>query len=197
MGWVTRRCHRARKWESLEERDLPGVRTGTDLLLGASLVAYMVKNLPAVQVTWVPSLGGEDPLETGMAAHSSILAWRIPWTEEPGGLQSMGLQRVRHNWTNTFTFRQKSKCRGALRLQSLCCSTVYQNSSEMKFSLNLQFFLSICFTLFMSLTEHYFLKILNSNTIVKKKYWNSNQNQEEKEVLNYAQRSRQVKEEQG
>ena len=163
----------------------------------ASLVAYMVKNLPAVQVTWVPSLGGEDPLETGMAAHSSILAWRIPWTEEPGGLQSMGLQRVRHNWTNTFTFRQKSKCRGALRLQSLCCSTVYQSSSEMKFSLNLQFFLSICFTLFMSLTEHYFFKILNSNTIVKKKHWNSNQNQEEKEVLNYAQRSRQVKEEQG
>ena len=78
----------------------------------ASLVAYMVKNLPAVQVTWVPSLGGEDPLETGMAAHSSILAWRIPWTEELGGLQSMGLQRVRHNWTNTFTFRQKSMQRG-------------------------------------------------------------------------------------
>ena len=121
-----------------------------------------------MQVTWVLSLGGEDPLETGMATHFSILAWRIPWTEGPGGLQSMGLQRVRHKWTNTFTFRQKSKCRGALRLQSLCSSTVYQNSSEMKFSLNLQFFLSICFTVFMSLTEHYFLKILNSNTIVKK-----------------------------
>ena len=57
----------------------------------------MVKNLPAMQGTWVQSLGQEDPLEKGMAAHSSILAWRIPWTEEPGGLQSMGLQRVGHN----------------------------------------------------------------------------------------------------
>ena len=47
--------------------------------------------------TWVPSLGQEDPLEEGMATRSSILAWRISWTEEPGGLQSMGLQRVRHN----------------------------------------------------------------------------------------------------
>ena len=54
----------------------------------------MVKNLPAKQETWVPSLGQEDPLEKGMAAHSSIPAWRIPWTEEPGGLQSMGLQRI-------------------------------------------------------------------------------------------------------
>ena len=57
----------------------------------------MVKNLPAVQETRVQSLGQEDPLEQGMATHSSILAWRIPWTEEPGGLQSMGLQRVRYN----------------------------------------------------------------------------------------------------
>ena len=59
-----------------------------------------VKNLPAVQETqetWVQSLGREDPLEEGMATHSSIFAWRIPWTEEPGGLQSMGLQRVGHN----------------------------------------------------------------------------------------------------
>ena len=53
-----------------------------------------VKNLPAMQVTWVRSLGWEESLQKGMAAHSSILAWRIPWTEEPGGLQSMGLQRV-------------------------------------------------------------------------------------------------------
>ena len=63
----------------------------------------MVKNLPAVQKTWVWSLGWEDSLEKGMATHSSILAWRIPWTEEPGGLQSMGLQTARHDWrTNTF-----------------------------------------------------------------------------------------------
>ena len=58
----------------------------------ASLVAQIVKNLPAVQETWVQSLGWEDPLEEGMATHSSILAWRIPWTEDPGRLQ---LQTVR------------------------------------------------------------------------------------------------------
>ena len=57
----------------------------------------MVKNLPAMWETWVLSLGWEDPLEKGTATHSSILAWRIPWTEEPGKLQSMGLQRVGHD----------------------------------------------------------------------------------------------------
>ena len=56
----------------------------------------MVKNLPAMQETWVRSLGEEDPLEKEVATYSSILAWRIPWTEEPGGLQSMGSQRVAH-----------------------------------------------------------------------------------------------------
>ena len=60
-------------------------------------MAEMVKNLPAVQEMQVRSLGREDPLEKRMATHSSILAWRIPWTEEPGGLQSMGSQRVRHD----------------------------------------------------------------------------------------------------
>ena len=54
----------------------------------------MVKNLPAMQATWLRSLGQKDPLEKGMATHSSILAWRIPWANEPGGLQSMGSQRV-------------------------------------------------------------------------------------------------------
>ena len=62
--------------------------------LGTSLVAQAVKNLPAIQETWVPSLGQEDLLEKEMATHSTILDWRIPWTEEPGGLQAMGLQRV-------------------------------------------------------------------------------------------------------
>ena len=71
----------------------------------ASLVAQMVKNLPAMQETQVWSLGQEDPLEKEMATHSSILAWKIPWTEEPRGLQSMGLQRVSHGWaTNTLTW---------------------------------------------------------------------------------------------
>ena len=60
-------------------------------------MAQMVKNLPAMQETWVRSLGREDPMENGMATHSSILAWRIPWTEKPDGLQSMGSQRVRHD----------------------------------------------------------------------------------------------------
>ena len=63
----------------------------------ASLEAPMVMNLPAVRETWVQPMGWEDPLEEGMATCSSILAWRIPWTEEPGGLQSIGLQRVGHN----------------------------------------------------------------------------------------------------
>ena len=57
----------------------------------------MVKNLPAMRENRVQSLGQEDPLEKGMATHSSILAWRIPWTKEPGRLQSMGLQRVGHD----------------------------------------------------------------------------------------------------
>ena len=61
------------------------------------LVAQSVKNLPAMRETRVRSLGGEDPLEKGRATHSRILAWRTPWTKEPGGLQSMGSQRVGHN----------------------------------------------------------------------------------------------------
>ena len=64
---------------------------------GAFLVAQTVKNLPAMQETRVLSLGQEDPLEKDMATHPSILAWEIPWVEEPGRLQSMGLQRVGHD----------------------------------------------------------------------------------------------------
>ena len=63
----------------------------------ASLVAQMAKNLPTMQETWVRSLDWEDPLEKETATHTSILAWRIPWTEEPGRLQSMGSQRVGHD----------------------------------------------------------------------------------------------------
>ena len=66
-------------------------------ILGASLVAQMVKNLAVMQETRVLSSGWEDPLEKGMATHSSILAWRIPWTEEPGGLRSRGLHRAGHD----------------------------------------------------------------------------------------------------
>ena len=67
------------------------------LKVGASQVAQWVNNLPAMQETQVQSLGREDALEDGMATHASILAWRIPWTEEPGGLQSMESLRVRQN----------------------------------------------------------------------------------------------------
>ena len=74
-------------------------------IYGASLVAKMGKTVPAMWETWVWSLSQEDPLEEGMATHSSILAWRIPWTEGPGRLQSMGCKRVRHDLvTNAFTF---------------------------------------------------------------------------------------------
>ena len=75
------------------------------IYIWVSLVTQMVKNLPAMQETRVRSLCQADPLEKGMATHSSMLPERIPWTEEPGGLQSMALQRVGHDWaTNTFTF---------------------------------------------------------------------------------------------
>ena len=69
----------------------------------ASLVAQMAEHLPAMQETQVWSLSGEDPLEKEIAAHFSVLAWRIPWTEEPGRLQSMGSQRVGHDWVTSLS----------------------------------------------------------------------------------------------
>ena len=71
--------------------------------IASPLVAQMVKNLPTMWETWVQSLDWEDPLKKGTATCSGILAWGIPWTEEPGGLQSTGSQRVRHDWA-TFPF---------------------------------------------------------------------------------------------
>ena len=90
------------RWQHLTSTT---VQAATDLLafsisvpfLWASLMAQMINNLPAMWETWVQSLGQEDPLEKEMATHCSILAWEIPWTEEPGGLQPMELQRVGHN----------------------------------------------------------------------------------------------------
>ena len=74
----------------------------------ASLVAQTVKNLPAIQDTQVWSMSCKNSLEKGMTIHSSILAWKIPWAEKPGGFQSMGSQGVGHDWaTNTFTFNNK------------------------------------------------------------------------------------------
>ena len=73
------------------------VSSDTAFVPMASLVAQRFKRLPAMWETWVQSLGWEDPLEKKMATHSSILAWRIPWMEEPGGLQSTGSQRIGHD----------------------------------------------------------------------------------------------------
>ena len=85
--------------QSLQENNAQLQTASSSLLLfqGDSLAAQIEKNLPAVQETWAQSLDWEDLLEKGMAIHFSILAWRIPWTEEPGGLPSMGLQRVGHD----------------------------------------------------------------------------------------------------
>ena len=82
--------------EAGQKRHEPQALPSTCLLFSwrASLVAQMVKNLPAVWEAWVQSLGQEDPLKKGMAIHSSILAWKVSWTEEPGRLQSRGSQRV-------------------------------------------------------------------------------------------------------
>ena len=113
-GWCSGSCHAS----LLKEAELiysTGLLSGlvtarrfsyiyVCIYMAASQVAQIVKNLPAVQKTWVQSLGGEDPPEKGMATHSSILAWRIPWTQKPGGPQLMGLQRVGHaQVTNTHT----------------------------------------------------------------------------------------------
>ena len=73
------------------------------VIYGTSLVAQRLKRLPGMQETQVRSLGWEDPLEKEMATHSSTLAWRIPWRKEPGGLQSKGSQRVRHDWATSLT----------------------------------------------------------------------------------------------
>jgi len=73
------------------------INVSNQYVIHLKIIAQLVKNLPTMQETWVRSLGQEDPLEEGMATHSSILAWRIPWTEEPGRLQSIGLQTVGHN----------------------------------------------------------------------------------------------------
>ena len=86
---------------------------------------------PAMQETWVWFLGWEDPLEEGMETYSSSLAWRIPWTEEPGGLESMGSQRVRHNWSNLGrTHAQTIRVRNWPKWTCGCCwSLPFQISS--------------------------------------------------------------------
>ena len=84
-----------------------------NMLFRASSMAQLVKNLPEMQETQVWSLGGEDPLEKEMATHSSILAWKIPWTEELGRLLSIRLHKVRHNWSDLV-------CMHTLRVYESC-----------------------------------------------------------------------------
>ena len=104
MGFFSQEC-----WSRLSllpSGDLPdpGIKSASPVLQADSLPSQTVKNLPAMQETQVCSLGWEDPLEMEMTTHSSILAWRIPWTEKPGRLHSMGLQRVGHDSaTNTIS----------------------------------------------------------------------------------------------
>ena len=90
-------------WWLLWALSYKGGNKGLAWLNRASLVAQMVKRLPAMWETWVQSLGREDLLEKEMAIHSSTLAWKIPWTEEPDRLQSMGSQRVRHDWATSLS----------------------------------------------------------------------------------------------
>ena len=85
----------------------------------------MVKNLPAMQGMWVRSLGWEEPLEEGMATHSSILAWRIPWTEEPGGLQSIGLQTVGHDLGDLAHTAHNEKTLEGFK-QGMICSSLFK-----------------------------------------------------------------------
>ena len=80
------------------------------ILQRTSLVAQTVKRLPTMQDTRVRSLGQEDPLEKAMATHSSTLAWKIPWTEEHGTLQSMGSQKVGHDWATSLSFYRRRSC---------------------------------------------------------------------------------------
>ena len=87
----------------LQSMGLQRVRHDWTTSLSLSLVAQMLKGLLTLQDTWARSLGWEDPLEKEMANHSSTLAWKIPWTEEPGRLQSLGLQRVGHNWATSLS----------------------------------------------------------------------------------------------
>ena len=104
---------------------------GIDYLLQyswASLMAQTVKNLPAMWETWVWSLDWEDPLEKGMATHSSILAWESPCTEEPGGLQFMGSQRIRHNWVTKHSTAPKFPLLPSTTLHLLATTSLFSMS---------------------------------------------------------------------
>ena len=101
LGWVAMPFSRGSSW--LRDQTHVACICRWVLYHWTSLVAQTVKRLSTMQETWVRSLGREDPLEKEMAIHSSTIAWKIPWTEEPSKLQSMGLQRVGHDWATSLT----------------------------------------------------------------------------------------------
>ena len=118
-----------------------GHKLAGDTWLFLNSVAQRLKHLPAMRETWVRSLGQEDPLEKEMAIHSSIIAWRIPWMEEPGGQQSTGSQRVGHDWETSLslsvvTLVQLDRCGGLGRRVWTLCD---------KYEQPLEVWLNICF----------------------------------------------------
>ena len=99
-------------------------------------MAQRLKCLLVIQETWVWSLGWEDPLEKEMATHSSILVWRIPWTEEPGGLQSTRLQRAGHNWETSLHFIHKLKiAKSSHKLRGVIISIFLKKHPQLKYFL--------------------------------------------------------------
>ena len=120
----------------------------------------VVKNLPANEEMWVQSVGQADPLEEGMATHSSTLAWRIPWTEEPGGLQSVGSQRVRHDWA-TKQQQQTLSCTGSV-LGGFGSILKYEEKN-----LNIKIDMAMCLTDSLCCT-------LETNNVVNQLYSNEN-----------------------
>ena len=102
-------------------------------------MAQTVKRLSTMRETWVGSLGREDPLEKEMAIHSSTLAWKIPWTEEPGRLQSMGSQRVGHNWATSLSlslnFLDSFVKRSAFKIKLSHNLSVFINTAKKSYAL--------------------------------------------------------------
>ena len=125
IHWRRKRLSTPVFWpEELHQLYLWGCKE-LDMTEWLSLTSQMVRNLPAMQKIWVQSLGQKDPPRKGMATHSSILAWRIPWTEETGGLQSLGPHRIRHNWvTHTHTHTQRN-----YKLLPLILNHIWKNSA--------------------------------------------------------------------
>ena len=118
LGFVL--CSTAKKRKNIKENKLQGRwKAFVIQVVDTSLVTQMVKNLPAIQEIRIRCLGWENPPEKGMATHSSIFAWRIPWTEESGGLESMGSQRVGHWSTNATTIQVSCTETVAVRMKRI------------------------------------------------------------------------------